>query len=579
MESEETLPEDVRQDAEETLRRVGSILKYGAEATAEAKPPGWTVFLLLTLGLGIIAYIIAEISNYYEIRRNWSTYRCLPSVAPFARFYGHNLTENMNFCVGQAVREHAPGVIAPIYSGIARATAIVDGVYEKVEAVEGGVAGLLSGFETFVINFVNSFRLLGTRIQISVIRIRDIFSRLHGMFMSFVYAGISTLVFGENLVCNPLVVFIGDIAGADLCCFAPDTRIQMDDGGGPVPVTDVGIGDVLAGGARVTGRLLFDGRATKMFRLYGVTVSGNHCVRHDGAWIAVSEHPDAEAAESLDNIWCLNTTTNMIPVVSERGGILTFTDYEETAELTVAAKAQRAAELLLNGTAGPAVPDFALGLDPEFWVPMDDGECCLLRSLRLGDRLKGGATVVGVIVEECTQVCQTEDGCWISAAQLVLRNGVWTRAARIWPSLKAQRQLCHLMIANGGPFSVVGPSGAELSVRDYNEVVADAVQAPYDSWLENQERFIHVEEERRALRSSEQFIPNYDLYYDESNRAQFEKDIERYVRAILMSHLTLSAARGEILSNLDLLENQREIPLSDKLKHRIQEAAQHVRTF
>ena len=105
--------------------------------------PGFAILITMTLALGFVTYIISELANYYEIKRHWSHYRCHPSVTPFAKFYGHDLTETMNFCVGQAVAAHAPGVIRPIEEGVTKVMGVVDEVYEKAKSVEGGVSQLI----------------------------------------------------------------------------------------------------------------------------------------------------------------------------------------------------------------------------------------------------------------------------------------------------------------------------------------------------------------------------------------------------------------------------------------------------
>ena len=180
------------------------------------RPPSVTTLVLITVGLLVVAMVAAQISNYREIRANWSHYRCDPSIAPFAEFYGYNLSDNLNFCTSEAVREHAGGVITPIYSGIDKITGVVDGVYNQVESIASGVGTLLKGLRDFITNFINSMGLIGTRIRMAFIRMKDIFARVYGLFIAFAYAAVSAITFGENLVCNPLVVFLGTITGVDV---------------------------------------------------------------------------------------------------------------------------------------------------------------------------------------------------------------------------------------------------------------------------------------------------------------------------------------------------------------------------
>lgn len=477
------------------------VLREGGTPDSLMEPPPLIWLFGITAALGAVLFIIAEIANYQEIRRNWGHYRCQPSISPFARFYGHDLEETLNFCIGQAVKEHAPGVITPIYEGVERVMGVVDGVYAKAEAVEGGVKGLLSGFESFVMNFVNSMRLIGTRIRMSVVRIKDIFGRVYGIFIAFAYAAISAITFGENLICNPLVTFIGTIAGVDICCFAPDTLVAFADGSWH-EIRDVPIGAALApltpGGKPpyVTSRYVFDSSGAELFSLAGVVVSGNHYVRGagGGAMVRVEEHPAARplAAEEArpDRLICLATTTNRIPIVSNnRGALLEFADYEEAEDPATVAAAQAAAERALGVVRpGPTVLDYSLGLEPGAWVLMADGGAKQMTDVRIGDQLLGGGRVIGVIQEICQTLVRTPGGALMAAAQLVqATGGRWTRAAHLWPwSLRQSFPIAfhHLMLDNAphGAFFVRDGAGAgHLELRDYAEVVCAETQAPYDA--------------------------------------------------------------------------------------------------
>ena len=447
-------------------------------------PPSLFMLGLITAGLGFVAYIISEISNFYEIKRNWTHYRCMPSVAPFAKFYGYDLAETLNFCTSQAVKAHAPGVIDPIYKGINIVTGVVDGVYDKVVSIEGGVAGLLKGVEAFFVNFANSFRLIGVRVRMSVVRIKDIFARIYGTFIAFAYAAISAITFGENLICNPLVAFLGEITGVDLCCFAPDTSVRMADYSNRC-ISKIQIGDVLAGGSVVTSTFLFAGEQTKMVRIHGIHVSGNHYIQGPtGGMVQAKDHPAATFALSIPYIHCLSTSNNLLPIITNMNTTMTFADYEESSDPSVIAEAQRIAEKELNGSetaVRPTVADYSLGLDPTFMVLLNNGSWIPLSSVRVGDILMGGAAVIGLVHERCDLQCKTPAGHYVSAAQLVFYNGAWIRAAHVWPtSPQMGNILFHLFVSNNGSF-IVGGDGEQWIVRDYAEVTG--TQAPYDKRL------------------------------------------------------------------------------------------------
>lgn len=474
------LDDDVLQDAVDALHAASA--EAGGPNATPTKPPSPLVLVGITAVLCLVLYIMTEIGNYFEITRNWAHYQCHPAVAPFAKFYGHDPTETMNFCIGQAVKQHAGSVITPIYKGIEQVSSTVDGAYDKVKSIESGVGGLLQGFNTFVVNFQNSFRLIGVRIQMSVVSIKEIFQRVFAIFVAFTYAGMAALTFGENLVCNPLVTFIGDIAGVDICCFAPETRVRMADGSTQA-IQQVQIDDELAGGARVSSTFLFDGAAgcAGMVSIHGVHVSGNHYLRTgpSGPWIRADAHPAAVPVPTRPLIWCLGTTTNTIPVVSVDGGDLWFTDYEETSDPAVVAAAQALSEHTLNGFAGPTVADYSLGLSPHALVAMEDGGWRPLSAVRPGDRVIGGARVIGVVSEICESVC-LEQG--MSAAQLVQVDGRWERAGRLWAATPSKLIMMHLVLDKSWPLWV-NHGGVQWIVRDYTEI-GEAGEAPYEAWLQ-----------------------------------------------------------------------------------------------
>ncbi len=495
------LPDELRNEAVMGLKKVSAFIGSNGDATVleSFKEAPSLVFLLgITFVLGLVAYIISEIANYQDIRRNWSTYRCHPSITPFAKFYGHDLEETMNFCIGQAVKEHAPGVIDPIYSGIEKVVGVVDDVYTKAEAIEGGVAGLLNGFESFVINFMNSFRLVGVRIHMSLVRIKDIFARVYGTFIAFSYAAISAITFGENLICNPLVTFVAGIAGVDICCFHPATRILMEDGS-ILPISAVKIGHTVAGGGAVTSTYIFDGTDVSMYNIRGVYISGNHYIFGENGIEYAEFHPEAVQIPSLPLLCCLTTSTHQIPVLDNNNHILLCADYEESSDSEVISEAQWVAEASLNGVykVGPTVEDYSLGIDPQMEILMMNGGWKQLDTITIGDAVANGGCIIGIIQETCNEVCITPGGHYVSPAQLILHCGIWKRAVYVWPKQKEQHKLSHIMVNSNNGF-IFSDNGTLYGTRDYTEVKITAIQEPYTMALKHQNLNVHTELQNKS---------------------------------------------------------------------------------
>ena len=378
----------------------------------------------------------------------------------------------MSFCTSEAVREHASGVIDPIYQGINEVTGVVEGVFDRVGAISGGVGELLRGFEEFVSGFMNSFRLVGTRVRMTFVRMKALFDRVYGVFLAFSFAAISAITFGQNMVCNPLVTFMGEITGVDTCCFAPGTRIALGSGG-TKPIEEIRIGDRLKAGGTVTGLLQFDGDSVDMVDIRGVTVSGNHCLLHNGVLIPAGEHPAATAVlkGAVPRIYCLNTTNNRIPVTSADARTLWFTDYEETSDSRVAAEAQQIVNRRLGVSEGP-VDGYCLGLDPLTPVILSDGGRRRLEDVMIGDVLTGGCRVTGVVEELCESVTEVE-GVRMGTAQLFRGMGGWRRPGPVGPV--GPMVLRHLIV-EGHCFQAGG-----MWVRDYVE--ASEAQIPYYTFI------------------------------------------------------------------------------------------------
>lgn len=468
-----------------TMRDLAKVVNAEA-VTKLQEPPSILFFIGITLFLIIIGWIILEMANWNEIHNNWDKYKCTPSITPFAKFYGYDLEEAMNFCIGEAVKKNAPGVIVPLYKGIDAIAQTVDGVYSTAQSIEGGVKKLLGGFQSFLVNFANSFRLIGTRIRVSMVKIRDIFDKVLAIFMSFAMAGVTAITFGSNLMCNPLVTFIGTIAGVDVCCFAPDTVIPLRNGS-KVFIRSIKVGDVLEDGSTVTSTFVFDGAKTTMVSIRGITVSSNHSlIGPGGVFVEAGDHPLAQDAPYLSQIYCLSTSSNRIPVLTaDRLDTLVFTDYEETSEPAVVREAQAAAIKALNGPSqiGTYIPDFSLGLDPTAFIEVRNG-FKLLSMISIGEPLKSGK-VIGTVIESCNTCVRTPSGLILSAAQLVYHDeGRWVRAAQIYRSIKGTYVLRHLFTDSNQPITIKH-NGIISQVRDYMEVHVKEIQSPYDTYIKN----------------------------------------------------------------------------------------------
>ena len=118
-------------------------------------------------------------------------------------------------------------------------------------------------------------------------------------------------------------------------CFAEGTMVQTVDTNGhttTVPVEKIQNGDRLADSCGVvTAIIRMKGDNIALRNLQGIYVSGSHVVKGtDGQWKLVAEDERAVPTDHRSPIiYCFNTTSNNLPIVSSDGSTILFRDWEE----------------------------------------------------------------------------------------------------------------------------------------------------------------------------------------------------------------------------------------------------------
>lgn len=120
---------------------------------------------------------------------------------------------------------------------------------------------------------------------------------------------------------------VGGMASA--FCFGPGALVCMSDGTHK-SIAAVELGDTLADGGHVTAAFKFEGAPVR--DLYGIPVTDEHLVFHEGKPIPVAEHPDVSSISTCvpSHLYCLNTSTHRIPIWSlTHAKQVLFADWEE----------------------------------------------------------------------------------------------------------------------------------------------------------------------------------------------------------------------------------------------------------
>ena len=438
---------------------------------------------IITAILLVIFSFIAYTGTVSEISTNWPRYRCAPFIMPFAQLYGYDPNENFKFCVQKIFKDETKQAIAPMYGLMGNYTGTMGIMVESMNGFRKMLGNFKLSTDSYIGRVMGQVRALMFQIRLSFMKMQTLMGRVFGTMYSIIWMGTSAITAGMNLADNDLVNFMFEF------CFAPWTAVMLADGQRK-EMKDVVVGDVLEGGVRVSSVLRFDGSRTPMVRIGEDVVSEQHYVMHptSGTWIPAHLHPSALPTASLSEIVCLNVAA---PHMFKTAAGLVVADYDETEERGAIQGAMAIAEGALNGYSGSGSSssssgiDYSLGIDPLAEIAMEDSSWRRLESVKLGDRLLGGAAVLGLVEEDCKEVVYVE-GLRLSAAQLV-----WSPAANRWQ--RAAGSQCSR--GNGGLFRQVctdraGPlavrrsrTGTVVWTRDYREAPLPEMEEPYAASL------------------------------------------------------------------------------------------------
>ena len=442
---------------------------------------GFIILLFVMIGLWAILLGAADTS---EISRNWPKYRCKPTVMALASFYGHDTTENFQFCLKNIMNNEASGILSPIFQILGTFMSTLTNLMNVANSVRLEFATFMGGINTIFQNFTDRISQLTFKIQSTAVRMKMLMGRLYATFYSLMFMSMSGIRALQNFTDTELFKFL------DTFCFDPDTLVSIK-GRGLVAVKNVKIGDVFTQtGGRVTSTFLFEADGQPMVDLGNVRVSNNHYVHLEDTPVVMmsKEHPDAVKAPAWSGglerpLVCFNTSDHIIPVSGYR-----FVDYDETEEgdsetmtwVDERLNAKLEGTEYLNGTYNTAV-------EGKTEIRLADGSYLPISSLSLGQKLSTGK-VIGLVKKEITEVCELPSGELVSSGNLI-----WIQSEKCWKrafenylpvTLKAPEIYYSMFCSSSGTFETKGGQ----MLRDYMEVHSPEAESFYAKHLTQTER-------------------------------------------------------------------------------------------
>jgi len=464
------------------------------------------------------------------IMGNWAQMRCDVFVL-FASYWlkpetdlrsdGEFAAENFKFCTKDIVQNVMKVVMAPFMTAFGKQADVTKVFTVVLNSIKTVIKKMQDKFMSFMDPFFVRFNAVVHQIGIVTQKLRMAFQRVNATLLTAVFSGLS-IVKGINNAINfvikivmiiiaimlaliiilffilfpfiPIIIIpvltaiigIGVAASAEASdakggfCFAPDTLVQLADGSS-APISTLVLGQALANGAIVEGILMLEGHRTPLFSLEGIRVSGSHLVLGSD-WHSVEQDPRASSiADRLDRLYCLNTSTQRIPVLNNQGSIILFRDWEEIDSRDTIGQAgwNRLVSSLLGGIQPSAQTDTFCLMDPRIEIPCAQGNK-LLESIQIGDEIvltyNNHTRVIGIVEGYVEGVYETH---WLSSCiEKTYNPTVYRRITTLRQNGTTELLKGRHLITDSGML-VVHANRSVLQLRDFTEVGIDQIHRTY----------------------------------------------------------------------------------------------------
>lgn len=446
-------------------------------------------FLLTTLIFIGVLVGFSKLADFDKVKQNWEKYRCRPDVMIMADYYGHDATENMEFCLKNGFDERAKSAIGPFYTYLKGFVEVLMTMLNSINSIRMIFATIVGSVTQVFSEFSGRIQALFYRIQMTAIRLKFLMGRVFATMYAVVFMGMAGIKATQNFGNTFLFKFL------DTFCFDPDTQVEIK-GKGKIPISLVTLGDEFMGGERVTSTFQFNADGQPMVSLprsfvtsedsedTPIIVSTNHYVLHKGKWIKAADHPDALpvadwAGGVTRPLICFNTTTNSFPI-----GPYIFRDYDETEAGDEAA--MEMAMSMLNGkkdTSKPVTKGSTMACSADTMICLKDSVFPVpASSIKLGSWVTHGQ-VVGIVKKECSEACLYYGERFAPA------TAVWCEKTNMWRRVSQFNPVFTLPEPEIFYSFVITPSASiqtEVGTifRDYVEVHSPDLELPYAASIE-----------------------------------------------------------------------------------------------
>ncbi len=342
----------------------------------------WPLILLIVAFLFALGAIIGTLEKT-QVMKNWDKRRCNVPVMFAAMFFKPKqdtrsstqfAIDNFEFCMKSIVEDTIKLAFAPIETLFGKQMQNMDTASSSVNNIRQITANMYNSFLSFIEPYFKRFTESVYELSRISQYLRQAFRRANAVMLSMLYTGLSMVKGMQNMISFvikvimiilgvllaliiilffvlfpviPLILSVitaivavatGSTAAAAASmrsgfCFSKDTLISVKTANNTehIPVSEIKIGQELSHNfGKITSIIKMNGRGVRMYNMNGIIVSGSHVVlSENNEWKLVAQDERAELTDKeCDILYCFNTTTHNLPIVS-RNEIIIFRDWDE----------------------------------------------------------------------------------------------------------------------------------------------------------------------------------------------------------------------------------------------------------
>jgi len=410
------------------------------------------IFIILVIILLLVYSYTSIMTSIQPIKDNWAVERCNPKVIPFAGFInkpeGSTIVqyteENFNYCMQNILTSITGYAVEPLTFVTSGLTSLYGEIGDSLNSMRTVISNVRTNTANIAKEILGRILNIMTPIQLILISFIDMMGKMKGIFAAGIYTSLGTYYTLKSLmgailqfIVMILIVLAALIAGMWIVpftwpaaitgttvflsisiplliimtfmnkvlhvnintpipsvpgpghCFDKKTQLLMKDGTYK-SIEAVKLGDELARDGKITAKLKLDAKKVDMYNLRGVIVSGCHKVKFGRKWISVKDHPERIIILNYGEpyIYCLNTSLKRITISNT-----IFSDWDEIFE--------KEAEELLGKCESKNLEDIHKYYDGGFYfdtkVELSGGEWREISNLKIGEVLRGGETITGIV--------------------------------------------------------------------------------------------------------------------------------------------------------------------------------------